>query len=404
MQILNGKTIVIGVSGGIAAYKAVDVVSRLKKLGANVRVVMTRNACEFVAPLTFQSMSQNPVATEMFEPIKFEIEHISLADAADVYAIIPATANIIGKIANGIADDILTTSLMAAASRKPVLIAPAMNTNMYANPIVTENIAKLRTLGYHIAEPEKGRLACGVIGAGKLAKVDDIIDKIIELALFQTKDFAGKTVLVTAGATAEDIDPVRFITNRSTGKMGYALARAAKMRGANVVLIAVNTNLPDISGVQTIKIRAAQEMYDAVMAEAPNADIIIKAAAVGDYRAAQVSEQKHKKTDNLELELLKNPDILQELGEKYAGEKTIVGFCMETENLIENAREKLIRKRADVIVANNLNIDGAGFAGDTNVVTILDKDGSVTELEKMSKDELAHKILDKIQGSQNVPT
>ncbi|MCL2839061.1 MAG: bifunctional phosphopantothenoylcysteine decarboxylase/phosphopantothenate--cysteine ligase CoaBC [Oscillospiraceae bacterium] len=401
---LNGKTIVIGVSGGIAAYKAVDVVSRLKKLGANVRVVMTRNACEFVAPLTFQSMSQNPVATEMFEPIKFEIEHISLADAADVYAIIPATANIIGKIANGIADDILTTSLMAAASRKPVLIAPAMNTNMYANPIVTENIAKLRTLGYHIAEPEKGRLACGVIGAGKLAKVDDIIDKIIELALFQTKDFAGKTVLVTAGATAEDIDPVRFITNRSTGKMGYALARAAKMRGANVVLIAVNTNLPDISGVQTIKIRAAQEMYDAVMAEAPNADIIIKAAAVGDYRAAQVSEQKHKKTDNLELELLKNPDILQELGEKYAGEKTIVGFCMETENLIENAREKLIRKRADVIVANNLNIDGAGFAGDTNVVTILDKDGSVTELEKMSKDELAHKILDKIQGSQNVPT
>jgi len=400
MQILKGKTIVIGVSGGIAAYKAVDVVSRLKKFGANVRVVMTRNACEFVAPLTFQSMSQNPVATEMFEPVKFEIEHISLADAADVYAIIPATANIIGKIATGIADDILTTSLMAAATRKPVLIAPAMNTNMYANPIVAENIAKLRSLGYHIAEPESGRLACGVIGAGKLAKIDTIVDKIVELALYQTKDFTGKTVLVTAGATQEDIDPVRFITNHSSGKMGYALARAAKMRGANVVLIAGNTNLPDISGVETIKIRSTQEMYDEVMRHAPNADIIIKAAAVGDYRAAQASEQKHKKSDNLELKLVKNPDILQELGGKYAGVKTIVGFCMETENLIENAREKLAKKRADIIVANDLSTDGAGFAGDTNVVTIFDKDGSVTELEKMSKDELAHKILDKIAGKQ----
>ena len=411
MYNLKCKTVVIGVSGGVAAYKAVDVVSRLKKMDANVRVVMTQNACEFVAPLTFESISQNAVATEMFTPTRREIEHISLADAADVYAIIPATANVIGKLANGIADDILTTSVMAAATRKPILIAPAMNTFMYANPVVAQNIEKLADLGYHIVEPASGRLACGIVGKGKLASVDTIVEKITELALYPTKDLQGKTVLVTAGATEESLDPVRFITNHSSGKMGYAIARAAKFRGANVVLVAGRTNLPDIPGVEMVKISSAQEMYDEVMRRAENTDIIVKAAAVGDYRAVEISAEKIKKSNktvgdgvidvphnenSVTIELTQNPDILQELGEKYAGEKTIVGFCMETENLIENAREKLERKRAYMIVANNLNVDGAGFAGDTNVVTIVDKLGKVTELEKMQKDELAHKILDMI--------
>jgi len=406
MQMLQNKTIVVGVTGGIAAYKAIDVVSQLKKLGANVRVVMTKNACEFVAPLTFQSMSQNPVATEMFAPVKFNIEHISLADAADVYAIIPATANVIGKIANGLADDILTTSVMAAAGMgKPVLIAPAMNTNMYQNPIVVENIQKLSNIGYHVMEAESGRLACGVIGSGKLAKVDVIIDKIIELALYQEKDLQGKTILVTAGATAEDIDPVRFITNRSSGKMGYSIARAAKARGANVILVAGNVTLPDINGVETVKVRSAQDMYDVVMQRAQNADIIVKAAAVGDYRVINPSEHKIKKNDvlltgkhgsSLQINLTQNPDILKALGEKYFGKKIIVGFCMETENLLENAKEKLAKKRVDMVVANDLNVDGAGFACDTNIVAIVDKKGNVAELPQMTKDELAHKILDRI--------
>ena len=427
MQILKGKTIVIGVTGGIAAYKAVDVVSRLKKLDANVRVAMTANACEFVAPLTFQSMSQNPVATEMFAPVKYNIEHISLADEADVYAIIPATANVIGKIASGLADDILTTSVMATAGMgKPILIAPAMNTNMYQNPIVIENVEKLRTLGYHVMEAESGRLACGIVGNGKLAKVDNIVDKIIKLATLgnttdapevgaeasdikvgaeasdikhgaEAENLKGKTILITAGATVEDVDPVRFITNRSTGKMGYAIARAAKTRGANVILIAGNTNLSDIPDVETVKVRSAQDMYNEVMKHAETADIIVKAAAVGDYRAVDINSEKIKKSDNdITIKLTKNPDILQELGEKYSGKKIIVGFCMETENLLENAKEKLTKKKADIIVANNLNVDGAGFASDTNVVTMVEKNGNITELPKMAKDELAFKILDKI--------
>jgi len=402
---LSGKTIVIGVSGGIAAYKAIDVVSHLKKLGANVRVAMTKNACEFVMPLTFQSMSQNPVSTEMFAPMKYNIEHISLADEADVYAIIPASANVIGKIANGLADDILTTSVMAAAGMgKPVLIAPAMNTNMYQNPVVIENIEKLRNLGYTVMEAESGRLACGIVGSGKLAKIDNIVEEIVELALYQNKDLQGKTVLVTAGATVEDIDPVRFITNRSTGKMGYAITRAAKKRGANVILVAGNVTLSNINGVETLKVRSAQEMYDVIMRHAENADIIIKSAAVGDYRVANVSDSKIKKNDRVikTLELIENPDILAELGEKYSGKKVIVGFCMETENLLENAKCKLVKKKSDMIVANDLNIDGAGFAVDTNVVTIVEKNGNVIELPKMTKDELANKILDRVVERVNV--
>ena len=395
MDSLQNKTIVIGVTGGIAAYKAVDVVSRLKKLGANVRVVMTRAACKFVAPLTFQSMSQNMVATDMFDTSqKWEIEHISLADAADVYAVIPATANVIGKIAGGIADDILTTSVMA--TKAPVLIAPAMNTNMYTNPIVLGNIEKMQGLGYSFIEPGEGRLACGITGKGRLANTEDIVERIVELALYSNKDLAGKTVLVTAGATEEDIDAVRFITNHSSGKMGYSIAKAAKRRGANVLLISGRTSLPDLEGVETVKVRSALQMRDAVFEHAERADIIIKSAAVGDFRVEQASMQKLKKADGFDLKFTLNPDILKELGERYGGKKIIVGFCMETENLIENAKKKILSKHINMIVANDLNTEGAGFGVDTNVAAIIDDSGKVEQLDILPKEELAHKILDRI--------
>jgi phosphopantothenoylcysteine decarboxylase / phosphopantothenate---cysteine ligase len=389
----SNKNIVLGVCGGIAAYKACELTSRLKKLNANIDVIMTKSAAEFVTQLTFQSLSLNEVIIDMFEKPKYwEIEHISLAKKADMIVIAPATANIIGKLASGIADDMLTTTVMASKAIK--LIAPAMNTNMYENMIVQKNIETLKQLGYYFIEPAVGRLACGDIGKGKMAEPELIEDKIKEL-LLKEQDLEGKTVLVTAGPTREALDPVRFITNHSTGKMGFAIAEKAAARGAKVYLVSGPSNLPTPFGVERYDIESALEMYDAVMKLMEKADIIIKSAAVADYRVAEISNEKIKKSeDEFVIKLHKNPDILQELG-KVKGNKVLVGFAMETQNLIENAKAKVLKKNLDFIVANNLKTEGAGFAADTNVVKIIDKSGKVEDIPLMKKSELADLILDK---------
>lgn len=390
---LKNKTVVLGVTGGIAAYKALELTSKLKKAGADVRIIMTKAAVEFVSPLSFQSISQNPAAVNMFEePKAWEIRHISLAKAADVMAVVPATANFLGKAANGIADDLLTTTYLAC--KAPKLIAPAMNTAMFENSVTQANIKKLESFGAEFVMPVSGRLACGDTGNGKLADVDLIFDNIARLALSKDADLIGKKILVTAGATREDIDPVRFLTNHSSGKMGFSIAKAAYLRGADVTLVAGARTCPDINGVKTVNVSSALEMRDAVLSAAEGADIIIMAAAVADYRPAKVCGSKIKKTDGgMSLELTRNPDILKELGEKYSGKKVIAGFAMETENLIENAAAKCAAKGADFIVANDLRTEGAGFGTDTNVASIVRRGGSVTELPKMSKDELADIIL-----------
>ncbi len=396
MQLKN-KTVVLGVCGGIAAYKALDLTSRLVKAGCEVKVIMTKSAAEFVAPLSFQSLSKNPVVVNMFdEPKVWEIQHISLAKAADVFAIVPATANVIGKIANGIADDMLTTTVMA--TRSPVLIAPAMNTNMLENPIVEENIEKLkRHEGYYFVTSETGRLACGDVGRGKLAKVEAIFDEIERLAVLGERDLEGKKIVISAGATEEALDPVRFLTNHSTGKMGFSLAKAAMLRGAEVTLVAGRNTCAPITGVNTINVTSALQMHKAVTETAKEADIVIMSAAVADFRPSTVAENKIKKgADNeMSISFVRNPDILKELGSAYGGSRVIIGFAMETENLLENAKNKCVKKGADFIVANNLKTEGAGFGTDTNVVTIIDKDGRTTEYPKMSKFSLANIILDK---------
>lgn len=392
-MLLSDKTIVLGVTGGIAAYKALELTSRLKKAGADVKVIMTKSAAEFVTPLSFQSLSQNRVALNMFEePKAWEIRHISLAKAADVIAVVPATANFIAKAANGIADDMLTTTVLA--SKAPLLIAPAMNTNMFENPVTRENIERLNKRGAAFVMPAEGRLACGDVGKGKLADIDLIFDNIAYLALKPEADLSGKKIVVSAGATAEALDPVRFLTNRSTGKMGFSIARAAWLRGADVTLVAGRHACPELKCVNTVNVTTALEMYSSVLDSAKDADIIIMAAAVADYRPAEVKKSKIKKSNGPEeLRLVRNPDILAELGKKYAGSKTIIGFAMETENLIENAAEKCCKKHADFIVANNLKTEGAGFGTDTNVVSIVKKDGTVTDYPKMDKSELADIIL-----------
>lgn len=393
---LEGKKVLFGVTGGIAAYKALEVISMLKKSGAEVKVIMTKSACEFVLPLSFQTISQNMVATDMFEePKAWEVRHISLATWADVAVVAPATANICGKLANGIADDMLSTTLMACKATK--IIAPAMNTGMYENPVVQRNIETLKDLGVKFVEPETGLLACGDTGKGRLAKVEDIYEKICEELLFPNKDFFGKKMVVTAGGTIEKIDPVRYITNHSSGKMGIAIARAAAMRGAEVTLIYGNctTELP--KNTNNVKVSSARDMYDAVLISAEDADIIIKAAAVADYRPRNVAHNKIKKDEVTSIELVSNPDILAELGKKYSGKKTLVGFCMETENLIENATAKLKRKGLDLIAANSLNEEGAGFKGDTNKITLIDKLGNCTETELKDKFDIANIILDKVK-------
>ena len=392
---LQGKKVLLGVCGGIAAYKALELVSLLKKSGAEVKVIMTKSAVEFVTPLSFQSLSQNPVCVNMFdEPKAWEIQHISLAKWADIAVVVPATANIIGKLACGIADDMLSTTLMACTA--PILIAPAMNTAMYQNVAVQQNLKTLKERGVYTVGPVCGRLACGDTGSGKLESPEKIFEKIFEIVLFKDKDFAGKSVLVTAGGTIEKIDPVRFITNHSSGRMGIAIAKAAAFRGAEVTLVygKCEATLPE--NVNCVSVMSADEMYDSVLENAKTADIVIKAAAVADYKPKQIAENKIKKGGMDCIELAPNRDILSELGRLYGGKKTLVGFCMETENLIENAQRKLKNKNLDMIVANSLTEKGAGFKGETNIVTIISKDGSCEKTELCSKFDIANIILDRI--------
>lgn len=391
---MKKKTVVLGVTGGIAAYKALDIVSRLKKKDIDVHVIMTKSAAEFVTPLSFKALSQNYVISDMFaEPKSFEVEHISLANKADLFVIAPATANIIGKIANGIADDMLTTTVMATKAK--VLIAPAMNTNMYENPILKKNIELLKSIGYEFIEPEEGRLACGTTGKGKLAEPEEIVD-VIEMMLFYPKDLKGKRVLITAGPTVEDIDPVRYITNRSSGKMGYAIAKAARNRGADVTLISGPTKINVPYGVSFIRINSADEMYKEVTEHFNESDIVIKSAAVADYKPIEKSSTKIKKSDDdLNIALTRNKDILYELG-KIKRNQIIIGFAAETNDVLKNAILKVNKKNLDAIVANDVTMEGCGFNTDTNTVKIIGRDGGIIQLPSMSKDEVAHRIFDYI--------
>lgn len=388
---LKGKNIVVGVTGGIACYKACELVSSLVKAGANVDVIMTKNAERFVSRLTFETLTGNRAVSDMFDRnFVYDVEHISLAQKANLFVIAPATANIIAKINRGIADDMLSTTVMA--SRCPVIICPAMNDGMYVNVNFQENLADLKRKGYIIVDAAEGRLACGTVGKGRLADVSDIL-KEIEKQLFKSFDFAGKTIMVTAGATIEDIDGVRFISNHSSGKMGCEIARAAKERGANVILIAGKITAP-APAVERIDVLTTRQMRDAVMENLPRADIIIKAAAPSDYRVINRAKNKIK-SDSLTLVLEKNPDIAHEVGEQK-GDKKLVIFCAETENLMENALHKIRNKHADMIVANDVTKAGAGFNTDTNIVTIIDGKGDVEDLPIMSKYEVANIILDKL--------
>ena len=392
-KMFKEKKIVLGITGGIAAYKAAELVRELVKLEARVDVIMTRNAMEFITPLTFQTLSGNPVHTELFNLIEeSQIGHISLADRAEVLVIAPATANIIGKIAGGIADDLLTTVVMA--TRAPVLIAPAMNVHMWENPVCQRNIAALRSRGYHFIDPESGELACGYEGKGRLAEIPAILEEIS--ALLAPQDFRGEKVLVTAGPTEEPIDPVRLITNPSSGRMGFALARAARDRGAEVTLISGPTSLTPPRRVKFIAIHTALQMREAVLQNLEDASILLMAAAVSDYRPRHTAAEKIKKTEEAEiLALERNPDILREAGRRK-GSRTLVGFAAETEDLVQNARRKLEEKNLDLIVANDVSVPGAGFAVKTNIVKILERSGKIDELPIMTKEELADRILDRI--------
>jgi phosphopantothenoylcysteine decarboxylase/phosphopantothenate--cysteine ligase len=389
------KTIVIGVTGGIAVYKVCDLVSRLKKLNATVKVIMTKSAAQFVSPLTFQTLSGGKVYTEMFEYLDhWDVEHISVAKSADVFLLAPATANVIGKIRHGIADDMLTTTIMASTA--PKVIAPAMNTNMYMNPVVQDNMKALKNLGYIFAEPDSGYLACGDLGAGRLTDAENIIAKL-EGVLNPYKPLKGRTVLVTAGPTQESLDPVRYLTNHSTGKMGYSIARKAVELGAKVTLISGPVNIEKPDGLlKFIGIKSADEMFEAVKDELDSIEIVIKSAAVADYRPISVADNKIKKKDgNLNIELERNPDILKYIGQ-HKGDKILAGFAAETENIIENGKRKLVSKNLDFIIINNIKETDAGFGTDTNIVTILDKYGVQKDYEKMLKDEVAKEILNKI--------
>ncbi|MPQ42455.1 bifunctional phosphopantothenoylcysteine decarboxylase/phosphopantothenate--cysteine ligase CoaBC [Clostridium tarantellae] len=393
---MNKKCVVVGVSGGIAVYKALDVISKLKKKDIDVHVIMTKSAEEFVTPLSFQSLSQNMVITDMFaEPKAWEIQHISLAQKADLILIVPATANIIGKIANGIADDMLSTTIMATKS--PVIFCPAMNTNMYENPIVQSNISKLISYGYNFIEPASGRLACGDIGKGKLQDTDVIVDCVLQ-KLNDKKDLVGKKVLITAGPTIVPIDPVRYLTNKSSGKMGYAIAEEARDRGADVTLITGPTNLKMPYGVKVISITTNNEMHEAVLKEFEEAHIVIKSAAVADYKSKKYSNEKIKKSNGeLSLALERDIDILKALGQRKK-EQILIGFAAESSNLLDNAKEKLVRKNLDFIVANDITSHDTGFASNENKVVIIDKQGKFNHLEKMSKREVAKNIFDMIKG------
>lgn len=389
------KCVVIGVTGGIAVYKALDVISALRKKDIEVHVIMTESASKFLNPLTFQSISQNMVVTDMFaEPKAWEIQHISLAQKADLMLIAPATANVIGKISNGIADDMLSTTVMATKAK--VLIAPAMNTNMYQNPIVQNNISKLKDFGYKFIEPASGRLACGDIGIGKLADVNTIVERVIEELEDKEQDLLGKKVLVSAGPTIAPIDPVRYITNRSTGKMGYAIAKEARDRGAEVILVSGPTNLEPPKNVKIINIKTNEEMKKEILQNFKWADIVIKSAAVADYKPKEYSKEKIKKGEgDLNICLTRDNDILKFLGE-IKTHQVLVGFAAESDNVLENAERKLKNKNLDFIVANDITSSDTGFGSEDNKVVILSKNNEKLELEKMSKKKVASNIFDMI--------
>ncbi|MDO5141981.1 MAG: bifunctional phosphopantothenoylcysteine decarboxylase/phosphopantothenate--cysteine ligase CoaBC [Eubacteriales bacterium] len=391
---LAGKTVVLCVTGGIAAYKAADLTSKLRQAGAQVRVLMTQSATQFITPMTFETLSGYRTVVDTFDrDFAWEVEHISLAKAADVFVIAPATANVIAKAAHGIADDMVTTTLLA--TKAPVVIAPAMNTGMYDAPVTQQNLQTLRARGFHIIDPAAGRLACGDSGRGKLPDTPTLLHGI-EQALAPA-DLAGLRVLVTAGPTQEAMDPVRFLSNHSTGKMGYAIAARAALRGAEVTLVSGPTALDTPHGVQRVAVTSACEMYDAVVSRAPAQHMIVKAAAVGDYRPAQTATEKLKKGDGeLTLTLARNPDILATLGQRKQPGQLLCGFAMETQDLLDNAAGKLRRKNCDMLVANSLRDEGAGFGTDTNIVTLLFADGRQEGLPIMPKDELADLILDRL--------
>ena len=392
---LKNKTVLLGVTGSIAAYKIANLASALKKMHADVHVLMTKNATNFINPITFESLTGNKCLVDTFDRnFQFQVEHVSIAKKADVVMIAPASANIIGKIAHGIADDMLTTTVMAC--KCPVYISPAMNTNMYENPILQDNMKILEKYGYHIITPASGYLACGDTGAGKMPEPETLLQYIVQEIAFE-KDLSGKKILITAGPTQEKIDPVRYITNHSSGKMGYALAKRAAMRGAEVTLVSGQVSITPPPFVKVVSIVSAKDMFDAVTAISEEQDIIIKAAAVADYRPAVVSDEKMKKKDDqLSIELERTDDILKYLGEHKKEGQFLCGFSMETQNMIGNSRDKLNKKNLDMIAANNLKVEGAGFKTDTNVLTLITQNEEVS-LDMMSKEDAAGVILDKIK-------
>ena len=384
------KNILLGVTGGIAAYKSVEIASRLKKLGANVKVVMTKSATEFVTPRTFQEISKNTVAVEMFgDAANFNVAHIALADFAELFLIAPATANFLAKAAHGIADDLLTTTFLATTA--PIMIAPSMNTNMLENPATQTNLEILRSRGFKILESATGDLACGIVGKGRLPEPENICAEVVKF--FSNKTLANKKILVTAGGTIEPIDPVRYIGNRSSGKMGYEIAKSAVDYGAEVILISGKADIAPPKNLRFIQVESAEQMREKVLSEFDSVDAVIMAAAVADYRVKNISSQKIKKSDeSFTLELVKNPDILKELG-ALKKNQILIGFAAETENLIDYANKKLVEKNLDMIVANNVAIEGAGFSVDTNIATFINRAGEIENLDKMSKSELADKII-----------
>lgn len=396
---LKGKTVVLAVSGSIAAYKIASLASALKKLHVNVQVLMTKNAVNFINPITFESLTGNKCLVDTFDRnFQYSVEHVALAKQADVVLVAPASANVIGKIAHGIADDMLTTTVMACKCKK--IIAPAMNTNMFDNPILQDNLKILEHYGYEVISPAVGYLACGDTGAGKMPEPELLLQYILREIAYE-KDMQGKRVLVTAGPTQESIDPVRFITNHSTGKMGYAIAKMCMLRGAEVTLVSGPTSIAKPEFVHVVDVVTAKEMYEEVTKRAKDQDIIIKAAAVADYRPKSVSSEKmKKKDDDLAIPMERTDDILKFLGEHKKEHQFLCGFSMETENMLENSRKKLEKKHLDMIVANNLKVEGAGFAGDTNVVTIITEQEEVS-LGKMTKEETALRILDEILKATN---
>ncbi len=392
---MKGKNVVVGVTGGIAAYKAAELVRLLVKAGAQARVAMTAHATKFVTPLTFEVLSENRVVWDMWDGQESPMSHITMSQEADLIIIAPATANFIGKIAHGIADDFLSTSIVAATGK--ILVCPSMNSRMLSNPAVQENITLLRKRGYTVMAPQEGELACGERGVGRLPEPEQILEQA--RILLSEHDLSGMKVLVTAGATVEPIDPVRYITNRSSGKMGYALARAAALRGAEVMLVSGPTSLNPPRNVKVFRVKTAAEMRDAVLGHHAECDVVIKAAAVLDYKPRRQSKTKIKKLEEIQsLELVRNPDILAELGRRRSGKRSLlIGFAAETHDLMSNAREKLRKKNLDMIIANDVSREDAGFESDTNAVKIIHRDGRVEELPLMTKEDLADRILDRVK-------